>query len=295
MELPKISIITPSFNQAQFLEETILSVLNQRYPNLEYIIIDGASTDESVEIIKRYADRLAYWVSEPDEGQTQAINKGLRRATGEIITYQNSDDVYLPGALHAVGQYFAEHPESPWLCGTCLTFGLPDDAPGFMDVPPTDNIAARLLIDTFLPTPSMFWRREAFERFGFFDESFHYCFDLEHWMRMLVGGFKYERLERPLSAFRLHPASKTVSSRDRFVKEEFRIREMYLPQMTPRERNWVQTKDREREAVEVLMSADSRWRSGDKAGGVAAGLDALRRSPARVAFYCAKRLQRLIT
>jgi hypothetical protein len=123
----------------------------------------------------------------------------------------------------------------------------------------------------------------------------HYCFDLEHWMRMLVGGVLYHPLDRPLSAFRLHPASKTVTTRDGFVREEQRIREMYLPRMTPRERNWVLTKDREREAVEVLMSADSQWRAGDKAGGVKTGLEALRRSPARVAFYCAKRLQRLIT
>jgi glycosyltransferase involved in cell wall biosynthesis len=295
MELPKISIVTPSFNQGQFLEETILSVLNQNYQNLEYIIIDGSSSDNSVEIIRRYENRLAFWVSEPDEGQTDAINKGLQRATGEIVTYMNSDDVYLPGALIAIGRYFAEHSECRWLCGTSLTFGLPDESPGFMDVPPLDNIAARLLVNTFLPTPSMFWRRDAFEQFGLFEQDMHYCFDLEHWMRMLVGGVVYHRFDRPLSAFRLHPASKTVSTRDGFVKEERRIREKYLPLMTPRERNWVLTKDREREAVEVLMSADARWRAGDKAGGLKTGLEALRRSPARVAFYCGKRLQRYIS
>jgi glycosyltransferase involved in cell wall biosynthesis len=295
MGLPKISIVTPSFNQGQFLEETILSVLNQNYPDLEYIIIDGGSTDNSTEIIRRYEDRIAYWVSEPDRGQTDAINKGLRRATGEITTYMNSDDVYLPGAFHTVGRYFAEQTNSRWLCGTCLTFGLPDESPGFMEVPPTENIAARLLVNTFLPTPSMFWRRDAFEEFGLFLEDMHYCFDLEHWLRMLVGGVLYHPLERPLSAFRLHPASKTVTTRDGFVREEQRIREMYLPRMSPRERNWVLTKDREREAAEVLMNAGSKWRAGDKAGGVMTGLDALRRSPARVAFYCAKRLQRLIT
>lgn len=295
MGLPKISIVTPSFNQGQFLEETILSVLNQNYPTLEYIIIDGGSTDNSTEIIRRYEDRIAYWVSEPDRGQTDAINKGLKRATGEIMTYMNSDDVYLPGAFHAVGRYFAEQRSCRWLCGTSLTFGLLDESPGFMDVPPTENIASRLLVNTFLPTPSMFWRRDAFEEFGLFLEDMHYCFDLEHWMRMLVGGVLYHPLERPLSAFRLHPASKTVTTRDGFVREEQRIREMYLPRMTPKERNWVLMKDREREALDALMSADSQWRSGDRAGGVKMGLEALRRSPARVAFYCAKRLQRLIT
>lgn len=118
MNYPKISIITPSFNQGKFLEGTILSVLNQNYPNLEYIIMDGGSTDNSIEIIKKYVDKLTYWQSKPDDGQSAAINEGFRHATGEIFCWLNSDDQYTEGALKIVGEYFTNHPECQWLCGS---------------------------------------------------------------------------------------------------------------------------------------------------------------------------------
>src|SRR5437867_1190897 len=119
----KLSIVTPSFNQGRFLEETILSVLNQGYEPLEYIIIDGGSTDESVEVIKRYEDRLAYWVSEKDRGQVHAINKGLEKATGDVFAFINSDDVYFPGAFNAAMNHFAANPDCEWLCGDTEMFG----------------------------------------------------------------------------------------------------------------------------------------------------------------------------
>src|SRR5262245_11082041 len=114
---PKISIVTPSFNQGEFLEETILSVLHQRYEPLEYIVVDGGSTDNSVAILKKYEKHLAYWLSEQDQGQTNALNKGLARTSGEIIGFINSDDGYLPGAFDAVIRYFEAHPQCEWLCG----------------------------------------------------------------------------------------------------------------------------------------------------------------------------------
>src|SRR5688572_6274864 len=119
----KISIVTPSFNQGQFIEETVLSVLNQNYPNLEYIVIDGGSTDQTVEVIRRYEDRLAYWASEKDRGQVHAINKGLAKSTGDIFAFINSDDVYLPETFAAVAEYFDAHPEAEWVCGDTIMFG----------------------------------------------------------------------------------------------------------------------------------------------------------------------------
>src|SRR5258708_1539817 len=120
---PKLSIVTPSYNQGQFLEETILSVLDQKYANLEYIIIDGGSTDESVEIIRRYAKHLAFWVSEKDRGQVHAINKGIAKTTGDIFGFINSDDVYLPGAFNTVVDHFENNPATEWVCGDTVMFG----------------------------------------------------------------------------------------------------------------------------------------------------------------------------
>src|SRR6266850_561949 len=120
---PKISIVTPSFNQGRFLEETILSVLNQGYPNLEYILIDGGSSDQSLEVIRRYEEHLAYWISEKDRGQVDAINKGLNRSSGDIFAFINSDDVYLPGTFAAVAEYFEADSRREWVCGDTIMFG----------------------------------------------------------------------------------------------------------------------------------------------------------------------------
>jgi glycosyltransferase involved in cell wall biosynthesis len=122
LQYPKISIITPSFNQGKFLEETILSIISQKYPSLEFIIIDGGSTDESVEVIKKYGQHITYWISEKDNGQAEAINKGFEKATGEIITWLNSDDLYEKDALLTIGKMFAESPDVDFIFGDCLFF-----------------------------------------------------------------------------------------------------------------------------------------------------------------------------
>ena len=173
--LPRVSIVTPSFNQAAFLEETIQSVLSQDYPELDYIVIDGGSTDGSVEIIEQYADRLAYWTSEKDSGQADAINKGLARTTGEIVAWLNSDDTYLPGAIHAAVEALQANPE----CGLVYGDVLAVDGQG----QPTNLIRYEdwgldgLLQFKIIGQPAVFMRREALAKAGELDTSFHFLLD----------------------------------------------------------------------------------------------------------------------
>src|SRR5215467_7735563 len=172
----KLTIVTPSFNQGRFLEETILSVLNQGYKPLEYIVIDGGSNDESVSIIRRYEDKLAYWKSEKDRGQVHAINKGLEKATGDIVAFINSDDVYLPGALAAVADYFERQPAAEWICGDTILFG--DGHRTWLAVADVPKSAAHCLCWAYTAAqPGMFWRRRLMD--GGFREDWPYDFDHE--------------------------------------------------------------------------------------------------------------------
>ncbi|HWP49306.1 MAG TPA: glycosyltransferase family 2 protein [Candidatus Limnocylindrales bacterium] len=233
---PKISIITPSFNQAPFLEETICSVLNQRYPHLEYIIIDGGSTDGSVEIIKRYESHLAYWVSEPDRGQAHALNKGLRQVTGEIVAFLNSDDLYLPGALMAVAEYFCEHADCKWLCGDTLFFGNEGCRTELIQARVPQSVAHCLMCAYNAPQPGMFWRRELLN--AGFQERLRYSFDHELYVRLLLAGYRCEHLTIPVAAYRYHVGSKSVAEGHRFGNEFDEIAERYENQLTGTGRRW---------------------------------------------------------
>ncbi len=214
---PPITVITPSFNQAQFLEQTITSILDQGYPNLEYIIIDGGSTDHSVEIIQKYADRLTYWVSEKDRGQTHAINKGLERATGDIIAYLNSDDYYLPGTLHQVAEYFGQHPDVDLLHGRCRSVDVNGEKIGerFGDISSYSEIldlwdvwwAKRNFVQ-----PEVFWSRRITEKIGLFREDLYFVMDYEYWLRILQAGGKVGQLDSELACFRLQPNQKSNQS-----------------------------------------------------------------------------------
>jgi hypothetical protein len=230
----KISIVTPSFNQAAYLEETILSVLNQRYENLEYVVIDGGSADGSVEVIRRYEKHLAYWTSEPDEGQAHALNKGLARVTGDLVAYLNSDDLYLPGAFDAVVGHFQEHPACEWLCGDTLFFGAGET---YLQRAVVPQSAAHALCWAYqAPQPGMFWRRALMA--GGFAQQWRYCFDHELYVRQLLAGHRCQRLNAPLAAYRLHDTSKTVAEGSGFDAEFDAIAAQYEPQLTGAARRW---------------------------------------------------------
>lgn len=218
---PVISIVTPSYNQGRFLEATIRSVLDQGYANLEYIIMDGGSTDNSVEIIKKYQDRLAYWVSAPDEGQSDAINKGFARATGQILAWLNSDDLYLPGAFRAVVAFFQNHPEIAGVIGDQET--IDPDGHHLCTVKNIPFSFRRTLYGgAMVPQPATFFTRKAYEITGPLDTGLQYQMDYEFFLRMASRGIRFGILPRPLAAFRLHRAGKTISEYyHKFQREKF--------------------------------------------------------------------------
>lgn len=228
---PKITIITPSYNQAAYLERTILSVLNQNYPNLEYMVIDGGSTDGSVEIIKKYEKWLAYWVSEKDHGQVDAINKGLRRATGEWIGFQNSDDVYAPYAFDTVAQTAAQHPQSSIIYGHLLIIDKNDNIIEQLKTVPY-SLMAQVVEGMQIHNQSWFFKKELVEKVGVFDERYRFAFDYEVVTRYTFSAQTYPVQAQNLwGALRKHEDTKT-SNIAHIGKEEHRqIKQSYLPKI----------------------------------------------------------------
>jgi glycosyltransferase involved in cell wall biosynthesis len=215
---PTISIVTPSFGQGRFLERTLYSVVNQNYPALEYVVQDGGSTDETTDILRRYESSLAYWTSEPDDGQGDAINRGFAHTSGEIMAYLNSDDLLLPGALAYVSAYFMHHPDVDVVYGHRMMIDEDDGHVGSLVLPRHDNDELTLL--DFIPQETLFWRRTAWETVGArIDASLRFAVDWDLLLRLRETGAKMVRLPRFLGAFRVHDEQKTATWYDDCLRE----------------------------------------------------------------------------
>ena len=216
----KISIITPSFNQGLYLEQTILSVLNQNYPNLEYIIIDGGSSDNSIEIIKKYEQHLTYWISEKDKGQSDAINKGLKKITGDIFNWLNSDDYYEPNTLQKVAHAFSS-PEINIVSGTGRLF-QGDTTTGYTrGVDVYGHNLAKTIGLLRMDQPETFYRTSVLKKIGQLNTEFHYLMDRDWWLKYLLtyGLTGICKLEDMMVNYRLHDKSKSLSQKIGFEIE----------------------------------------------------------------------------
>jgi glycosyltransferase involved in cell wall biosynthesis len=206
----KVSIITPSLNQAQFIERTIQSVLAQQWRPLEHIVLDGGSTDGTLDILKKYGAHLR-WISEPDKGQSDAVNKGIKMAAGDVVGWLNSDDIYYPGAVKLAAEFLAAHPELDAVYGMADYVAADDSV---IDGYPTEPWHFPRLKDVcFICQPALFLRRSVFERHGYLDTDLHYCMDYEYFLRLGGAGVRFGYLETKLAGARMYVGNKTISGR----------------------------------------------------------------------------------
>ena len=217
---PLVSIVTPSYNQGRFIRRTIESVLSQSYPRVEYVVIDGGSTDETVDILRSYGSRLR-WISEKDHGQSHAINKGMDMLTGEILAYLNSDDVLAPDAVAKAVSYFEQNPNCSMIYGRAHYIDADDNVTGDYYTKPFSP--AELINDCMICQPAVFWRYEIASIIGKFNENLHYTMDYEYWLRMMNAGATIYHHPDVLASSQLYAETKTLSARSAIYKEIFEI------------------------------------------------------------------------
>lgn len=290
VNLPRITVVTPSYNQGRYLDETIRSVLDQGYPNLEYMICDGGSTDESVEVIRKYQSRLAWWYTGKDKGQPDAINKGLRQATGDLFTFINSDDTLYPGSLMAAARSFMEG--NRWIMGWAM-FIEPDGGEWPQLPMPYDR-----RIDWLMSNPicqqGTFWDARLTRELGYLRDDLQYVFDAEFWMRLVFrGNVMPHMLRRCMATYRLHESSKTISQQDQVKAEMKAMRGDYWKCLTPAEQATVLHKRRSREFEQHRLSGWKAIKQGDVSAARDHAREALRRNRLSAEswrlMYCALR------
>jgi glycosyltransferase involved in cell wall biosynthesis len=229
----RVSVVTPSFNQARFIERTIRSVLDQEGDfDLEYLVVDGQSTDGTLDIVRKYQDRLS-WTSEPDRGQVDAVNKGLRRATGDVVGWLNSDDVLLPGALARVAAAFAANPAAEWVHGRCDIIDADDRVirrwiAAYKHWCCKRYSYARLLTENVISQMTVFWRRSVHEAVGYLDTGLKLAFDYDFWLRLAERGDPVYIPER-IACFRWYDTSKSGSGYDRQFREDYDVATRHAP------------------------------------------------------------------
>lgn len=272
---PLVSIVTPSFNQAQFLEASIQSLIAQDYPNIEHILIDGGSTDGTLDIINKYQGHLAYWVSEKDEGSSDAINKGWRRAQGDYLWILNADDLLTPGAISALVRYLQDHPQIDFAYGDRYYIDSTGQIVGSKRFPDYDLLKL-LLLDKEYPFPGCLMTQRVLETVGYFDNNLLIRNDLDYFLRVALQ-FKWGHIKQFTSCFRIHPTQNSITTPYIQAKETLLIYQNVL--QTPNLPLSVKQHEREIWSIAYYTAADRCFRSGRAVETRQYALQAIQHSP----------------